>query len=88
MGIQKEARRNRLINEIYNFVSSNPGVSSAAIVGYLTTEKRMRNHSLSSRKIGFFIPRYCKDRIRFEEQNEGRAYFPIDSLDKKIKNDD
>ncbi len=88
MGIQKEARRTRLIDEIYNFVSSNPGVSSAAIVGYLTVERRMRNHSLSTRKIGFFIPRYCKDRIRFEERIEGRTYFPIKDLDDVVEDND
>lgn len=88
MGIQKEARRNRLINEIYNFVCANPGVGAAAIVGYLTAERRMRNHSLSARKIGFFIPRYCKDRIRFEEQIEGRTYFPIKDLEDVVEDDD
>ena len=85
MGKQKEARQNRLIKEIYNFVIDNPGVSSAAIVGYLTVEKRMRNHSLSARKIGFFIPRYCKKYIRIEKRSEGRMYFPIESLDNKIE---
>jgi hypothetical protein len=88
MGIQKEARQNRLIKEIYNFVIDNPGVSSAAIVGYLTVEKRMRNHSLSARKIGFFIPRYCKDKIRFEERIEGRTYFPIKNLEDVVQDND
>ena len=87
MGIQKEARRKRLIDEIYCFVSANPGVNSAAIVGYLTTEVKLRNHSLSARKIGFFIPRYCKEKIRFEKKNEGRTYFPI-NLEDVVKDND
>jgi hypothetical protein len=85
MGRQKEARQNKLITEIYNFVCSNPGVGSAAIYGYLAVDLKMRNAGLTARKIGFFIPRYCKHQIRFEEQGESRIYFPIKSLDNKIE---
>ena len=85
MGRQKEARQNRLITEIYNFVCVNPGVGSAAIYGYLAADLKMRNAGLTARKIGFFIPRYCKKYIRFEERGEGRMYFPIESLDNKIE---
>jgi hypothetical protein len=75
------ARRNRLVSEIYNFLTESPGVNAAAISGYLTAEVKMRNSGLTSRKIGFFIPRYCKEKIRFEEQNGGRMYFPIKEED-------
>ena len=88
MGIQKEARRKRLINEIYSFVSANPGVNSAAIVGYLTAEVKLRNSSLTPRKIGYFIPRHCKKKIRFEKGNVGRVYFPIKGLEDVVESDD
>jgi len=77
-GSQKLARRTRLVDEIYNFVTVNPGVNSAAIVGHLTAEVKLRNSSLTSRKIGYFIPRHCKEKIRFERGAQGRVYFPIE----------
>ena len=88
MGKQKEARQNRLIREIYNFVCVNPGVGSAAIYGYLAADLKMRNQGLSARKIGFFIPRYCKKYIRIEERIEGRTYFPIKDLDDVVEDND
>ena len=75
---QKLARQNTLVNAIYKFVNANPGVGSAAISGHLSADRKIRNAGLTSRKIGYFIPRHCKDKIRFEEKNEGRVYFPIE----------
>jgi hypothetical protein len=86
-GSQKLARQRRLVNEIYNFVTANPGVNSAAISGYLTAELKLKNAGLTSRKIGYFIPRYCKKQVRFEEQSEGRTYFPIEENNNLNKDD-
>ncbi len=84
MGKQKEARQNRLISEIYNFVCVNPGVNAAAIVGYLTVEVKMKNSGLTSRKIGYFISHHCKERVSFEEGDLGRTYFPIEKIKTEI----
>tara|TARA_B100000214_G_C23890814_1_gene591675 strand:- start:373 stop:618 length:246 start_codon:yes stop_codon:yes gene_type:complete len=60
-GSQKQARLDRLKNEIVVYVKTNPNCSAASIVDYLCNEKKMRNHGLTARKIGFFIPRHCKE---------------------------
>jgi len=60
-GSQREARLNRLKDEIRNYVAVHPNCSAACIVDHLCNEMKMRNHGLTARKVGFFIPRYCKD---------------------------
>ncbi|MBT4065782.1 MAG: hypothetical protein HOE76_00990 [Euryarchaeota archaeon] len=64
-GSQKVARLERLKVEIIEYVSANPGCSAADIVDYLSNTRRMRNHGLTSRKVGFFIPRYLKNHVGF-----------------------
>jgi len=46
-GSQKEARLERLKDEILTYV------------------RRMRNHGLTARKVGYFIPRHLKEAIAF-----------------------
>ena len=65
-GSQKNARRERLKLEIVDYISSNPNCSAADIVYHLSNTRKMRNHGLTSRKIGFFIPRYLKNIINFK----------------------
>jgi hypothetical protein len=67
--VQKRARLNRLKNEIIDYVSSQPQCSAADIVDYLSNERKMRNHGLTTRKVGFFIPRYLSEMIGFTLDN-------------------
>ena len=62
-GTQKSARLERLKAEIATYIEDRPGCSAADIVAYLS---KMRNHGLTARKIGYFIPRYMKNRIGFK----------------------
>ncbi len=64
-GSQKQARLDRLKEEIKAYVAGSPGCSAADIVHYLSNERRMRNHGLTARKVGFFIPRYLRDVVTF-----------------------
>ena len=41
-GVQKQARLNRLKNEIIEYVSSQPQCSAADIVDHLSNERKMR----------------------------------------------
>jgi len=68
-GVQKQARLNRLKNEIIEYVSSQPQCSAADIVDHLSNERKMRNHGLTTRKVGFFIPRYLSEMIEFTLDN-------------------
>lgn len=68
-GVQKRARLNRLKNEIIEYVASQPQCSAADIVDYLSNERKMRNHGLTTRKVGFFIPRYLSEMIGFTLDN-------------------
>ncbi len=68
-GVQKLARLNRLKNEIIEYVASQPQCSAADIVDYLSNERKMRNHGLTTRKVGFFIPRYLSEMIGFTLDN-------------------
>jgi hypothetical protein len=68
-GVQKQARLNRLKNEIIEYVSSQPQCSAADIVDHLSNERKMRNHGLTARKVGFFIPRYLSEMIGFTLDN-------------------
>ena len=56
-GSQKRARFERLKDEITNFVLANHGCSAQSIVANLSHDKAMRNHGLTTRKVGFFISR-------------------------------
>ena len=55
-GSQKKARLERLKNEIVDYVAQAPGASAADIVAFLSNERKMRNHGLTTRKVGLFIP--------------------------------
>ena len=68
-GSQKEARLIRLKLEIIDYVGISPGCCAADIVSFLSNEKRMRNHGLTTRKIGLFIPRYLAGIIGFKLDN-------------------
>ena len=65
-GSQKKARLERLKNEIVDYVATAPGASAADIVAFLSNERKMRNHGLTARKIGYFIPRHMKNSIGFK----------------------
>ena len=65
-GTQKEARLERLKAEIATYIEDRPGCSAADIVAYLSNERKMRNHGLTARKIGYFIPRHMKNSIGFK----------------------
>ena len=54
-GSQKNARLERLKAEITTYIEDRPGCSAADIVAYLSNERKMRNHGLTARKIGYFI---------------------------------
>ncbi|MEK9731239.1 MAG: hypothetical protein VW230_05725 [Candidatus Poseidoniales archaeon] len=75
---QKEARLERLMNEIVDYVNTVDQCSASDIVHYLSNEKRMRNHGLTPRKIGLFIPRYLKGIIAFslDTTTGKRIYHP------------
>ncbi|MEK9651223.1 MAG: hypothetical protein VW102_03400, partial [Poseidonia sp.] len=64
-GSQKKARLERLKNEIVDYVSNTPGASAADIVAFLSNERKMRNHGLTTRKVGLFIPLHLADLISF-----------------------
>ena len=68
-GSQKEARLARLKEEIIEYIAGVPDCSAADIVHYLSNERRMRNHGLTTRKVGLFIPRYLSDIIGFKLDN-------------------
>ena len=50
-GSQKKARLERLKNEIIDYVSATPGASAADIVSFLSNDRKMRNHGLTTRKV-------------------------------------
>ena len=62
-GSQKKARFERLKEEIMRFVTANHGCSAQSIVANLAHDRTMRNHGLTPRKIGFFIPRHLADKL-------------------------
>ncbi len=64
-GSQKKARLERLKNEIIDYVAQTPGASAADIVAFLSNERKMRNHGLTTRKVGLFIPLHLSDMINF-----------------------
>jgi len=86
-GKQEQARYDSLINKIISYVTNNPRVTAADITGYLCVEKKMRNHGLTPRKVGFFIPRHCKEDINWGEDKGKRVYFLRKKLEDRIKDD-
>jgi hypothetical protein len=64
-GSQKAARLERLKDEILAYVETNPNCTAADIVDHLANVRRMRNHGLTARKVGYFIPRYLKEVVAF-----------------------
>ena len=75
IGSQREARMNRLKEEIRQYVEANPNCSAAAIVDYLCNEIKLRNHGLTARKVGFFIPRYCKELVWKQDSLTGKRVY-------------
>ncbi len=74
-GSQKEARRDRVRQEVIKFVKDNPGSSAQSIVAYLSVDVGLRNHGLTPRKIGFFIPRYCPEVTWYQDHAAGRRVY-------------
>lgn len=75
-GAQKLARLERLKIEVLDFILANPGCSAQSIVGNLTNDKQMKNHGLTPRKVGFFIPRYLKSRVTWwQDHKAGRRVY-------------
>jgi hypothetical protein len=75
-GSQKRARFERLKIEILRFVGANPGCSAQSIVACLSNDKSMRNHGLTPRKVGFFIPRHLADRLEWwQDHRAGRRVY-------------
>ena len=77
-GKQKKARLERLKNEIVDYVIAVDQCSASDIVHHLSNEKKMRNHGLTPRKIGLFIPRYLKGLVSFtmDKSTGKRIYHP------------
>ena len=75
-GSQKKARLERLKNEIVNYIASAPGASAADIVAFLSNERKMRNHGLTTRKVGLFIPLHLADDVdyRMDARTGKRIY--------------
>jgi hypothetical protein len=77
-GSQKQARFNRLCKEVRHFVSANPGCSAQAIVANLNHDRRMRNHGLTPRKVGFFITRHLTASLTWwQDHRAGRRVYGL-----------
>lgn len=78
-GTQKQARFERLCKEIRQFVTANPGSSAQAIVASLNHDKKLRNHGLTPRKIGFFITRNLRQSLCWWQDHRAgrRVYGPV-----------
>ena len=75
-GSQKTARLERLKNEIIEYISIHPGCSAADIVDYLSNTRRMRNHGLTPRKVGFFISRNLAEKLTWwQDHRAGRRVY-------------
>ena len=80
-GSQKQARLERLKNEIVDYLATSPGASAADIVAFLSNERKMRNHGLTTRKVGLFIPRYLSELINFRlDTSTGKRIYHLASL--------
>jgi hypothetical protein len=79
-GPQKQARFERLCNEIHRFVTANPGCSAQAIVASLNHDQKLRNHGLTPRKVGFFITRNLRQSLKWWQDHRAgrRVYGPAD----------
>jgi hypothetical protein len=77
-GSQKKARLERLKNEIIDYVSTSPGASAADIVSFLSNDRKMRNHGLTTRKVGLFIPRHLSELIGFHlDSSTGKRIYHL-----------
>ena len=77
-GSQKKARLERLKNEIVDYVAMVPGASAADIVAFLSNERKMRNHGLTTRKVGLFIPLHLSDLINFKlDSSTGKRIYHL-----------
>ena len=75
-GTQKQARFERLKQEIVHFVTANHGCSAQSIVANLSHERSMRNHGLTARKVGFFISRNLAEKITWwQDHRAGRRVY-------------
>ena len=59
-GSQKEARLERLKEEIIEYIAGVPDCSAADIVHYLSNERRMRNHGLQQEKLAYLSLGICQ----------------------------
>tara|TARA_B110000444_G_C18836674_1_gene596418 strand:- start:415 stop:777 length:363 start_codon:yes stop_codon:yes gene_type:complete len=76
IGSQKQARFERLKLEILTFVGANPGCSAQSIVANLSHDRAMRNHGLTPRKVGFFIPRHLAQYlVWWQDHTAGRRVY-------------
>lgn len=76
-GTQKAARLRRLREEILSFVSFNPGCTASQIVAWLSIDRRMKNHGLTPRKVGFFIPRHCQELTWEQDRMTGKRVYAL-----------
>lgn len=76
-GSQKAARTNRLRNEILSYVETHPGCTASQIVAWLSIDLRMKNHGLTPRKVGFFIPRYVKEVSWTQDRQTGKRVYAL-----------
>ena len=75
-GSQKKARFDRLKNEITSFVLANHWCSAQSIVANLSHDKSMRNHGLTTRKVGFFISRNLSEKLSWwQDHKAGRRVY-------------
>jgi hypothetical protein len=75
-GSQKRARFERLAEEVRRFVFANPGCSAQAIVANLNHDKKLRNHGLTPRKVGFFITRHLRSSLTWwQDHRAGRRVY-------------
>ena len=87
-GSQKKARYERLKREILRFVGANPGCSAQSIVANLSHDRSMRNHGLTPRKVGFFIPRHLSPYlVWWQDHTAGRRVYGTVGCSESPKND-
>jgi hypothetical protein len=77
-GSQKKARLERLKSEIVEYIEQMPGASAADIVAFLSNERKMRNHGLTTRKVGLFIPLHLSEKISFRlDASTGKRIYHV-----------
>lgn len=77
VGSQKAARFRRLREEIIMYVGEHPGCTAHDIVAALAIDRKMKNHGLTPRKVGFFIPRHCKEIAYTDDTNTGKRLYAM-----------